>query len=30
VADGVVELKRRATGERQSVSLESALAVIGG
>jgi prolyl-tRNA synthetase len=30
VAEGVVELKRRATGERQSVSLESALAVIGG
>ena len=30
VAEGVVELKRRATGERQSVSLEAALAVIGG
>jgi len=30
VAEGVVELKRRASGERQSVSLESALAVIGG
>jgi prolyl-tRNA synthetase len=30
VAEGQVELKRRATGERQSVSLEAALAVIGG
>ncbi|WP_296599818.1 proline--tRNA ligase [Phenylobacterium sp.] len=30
VADGVVELKRRATGERQTVSLEAALkAIIG-
>ncbi len=30
LADGVVELKRRATGERQSLSLESAIALIGG
>src|SRR5262249_29249965 len=30
VADGVVELKRRATGERQTVSLDAALkAIIG-
>jgi hypothetical protein len=27
---GMVELTRRATGERRSVSLEAALAVIGG
>ena len=26
LADGVVELKRRATGEKESLSLESALA----
>jgi prolyl-tRNA synthetase len=30
VAEGLVELKRRSTGERQSVSLDSALAAIGG
>ena len=30
LADGVVELKRRATGERQSLALERALEVIGG
>jgi prolyl-tRNA synthetase len=30
VADGVVELKRRATGERQTLSLEDALKVITG
>lgn len=30
LADGVVELKRRATGERQSVSLEAALTAITG
>ena len=30
VAEGVVELKRRATGERRTVSLEAALGVIGG
>ena len=30
VAEGMVELKRRSTGERQSVSLDSALAAIGG
>ncbi len=29
LADGVVELKRRATGERQTLSLEAALKVIG-
>jgi prolyl-tRNA synthetase len=28
IADGVVELKRRATGERQTVPLEQALKVI--
>jgi prolyl-tRNA synthetase len=30
VADGTVELKRRATGERQSLPLEAALKAIGG
>ena len=30
VADGVVELKRRATGERQTLPLEAALKAIGG
>jgi prolyl-tRNA synthetase len=30
LADGVVELKRRASGERQSLSLERAIEVIGG
>jgi prolyl-tRNA synthetase len=30
LADGVVELKRRASGERQSLALERALEVIGG
>jgi len=30
LAQGVVELKRRSTGERQNLSLESALAAIGG
>ncbi|MDR3509810.1 MAG: proline--tRNA ligase [Caulobacteraceae bacterium] len=29
LADGVVELKRRATGERQTLSLDAALAAIG-
>jgi prolyl-tRNA synthetase len=29
LADGVVELKRRATGERQTLSLEAALKAIG-
>ena len=30
LADGVVELKRRATGDRQTLSLDAALKVIGG
>ena len=30
LADGVVELKRRATGDRQALSLDAALKVIGG
>jgi prolyl-tRNA synthetase len=30
VADGVVELKRRATGERHVVPLTQALEIIGG
>jgi prolyl-tRNA synthetase len=30
VADGVVELKRRATGERQTLPLDAALKVIAG
>jgi prolyl-tRNA synthetase len=30
VADGVVEIKRRATGERQTLPLEAAIKVIGG
>ncbi|ODN71133.1 Proline--tRNA ligase [Methylobrevis pamukkalensis] len=30
LADGVVELKRRATGERETLSLESALARLAG
>ena len=30
LADGTVELKRRATGERESLSLESAIAKVAG